>query len=98
AKRMRLVIDRGVPGGTYHATNAGDASRFEFARAIFEEAGLDPACVTPADPADQVRPAPRPDYSVLGHDAWKHTSLEPLRDWRDALAAAAETGWVTPDH
>ncbi|HRN30117.1 MAG TPA: dTDP-4-dehydrorhamnose reductase, partial [Terrimesophilobacter sp.] len=27
AERIRLVIDHGVPGGTYHATNAGDASR-----------------------------------------------------------------------
>lgn len=98
AERIRLTMETNVPGGVYHATNAGDASRFEFARAIFDEAGLDPARVTPADPADHVRPAPRPGYSVLGHDAWTHTGLNPMRDWREALAAAAETGWLTPDH
>lgn len=94
AERIRLVIDRELDGGIYHATNSGDASRFEFARQIFADAGLDPARVTPADPADHVRPAPRPGYSVLGHDAWARVGLTPMRDWREALAAAATTGWV----
>lgn len=95
AERILLVIERSTAGGIYHATNSGDASRFEFARQIFEGAGLDPQRVTPADPADHVRPAPRPGYSVLGHDAWGRAGLEPMRDWREALAAAAATGWVS---
>ena len=34
------------------------------------------------------RPAPRPAYSVLGHDRWAAVGLEPIRDWREALAEA----------
>jgi dTDP-4-dehydrorhamnose reductase len=30
----------------------------------------------------------RPAYSVLNHDEWKTTNLEPMRDWRLALSAA----------
>lgn len=96
AERILLVINHGIDGGIYHATNAGAASRFEFAQAIFEQAGLDPARVTPADPADQVRPAPRPGFSVLGHDAWARAGVAPMRDWREALAAAAAGGLLAP--
>ncbi|MBX3094039.1 MAG: dTDP-4-dehydrorhamnose reductase [Cryobacterium sp.] len=95
AERIRLVIDRDLAGGIFHATNAGDASRFEFAQEIFRLAGLDPERIAPADPADHVRPAPRPDYSVLGHEAWATAGLEPMRGWRDALAASAISGWLT---
>lgn len=98
AERIRLVIDRNLAGGTYHATNAGDASRFEFAQEIFAIAGLDPDRVTPADPADHVRPAPRPGYSVLGHGGWLAAGVEPMRDWREALAASATSGWLANPH
>jgi dTDP-4-dehydrorhamnose reductase len=35
-----------------------------------------------------VRPAPRPSYSVLGHDAWAKAGLDPIGDWRHALQRA----------
>ena len=40
-----------------------------------------------------VRPAKRPAYSVLGHDAWKaigsgEVSVPKMRDWRLALRDA----------
>ncbi|MFE3743325.1 dTDP-4-dehydrorhamnose reductase, partial [Streptomyces sp. NPDC059134] len=31
---------------------------------------------------------PRPAYSILGHDRWKPAGIEPIRDWRAALAEA----------
>jgi dTDP-4-dehydrorhamnose reductase len=34
------------------------------------------------------RPAPRPAYSVLGHDGWARAGLAPMRAWDDALAEA----------
>ena len=84
----RGAARRGRPGGIYHGTNSGQASWFEFARAVLEEAGLDPERITPTDSSGFVRPAPRPAYSVLGHDAWACRRPVPMRDWREALADA----------
>ena len=77
-----------APAGTYHVTNAGAASWCDFARAIFEELGADPARVHATDTAGFPRPAPRPAYSVLSARAWENAGLPPLRGWRDALAEA----------
>jgi dTDP-4-dehydrorhamnose reductase len=80
-------------GGVYHCTNAGEATWYEFARAIFEELKADPERVAPCTTADFPRPAPRPAYSVLSDRAWRAAGLAPLRPWREALAAAfAEVG------
>ena len=96
AERLVQLADSDAPAGIYHATNAGETSWFGFARAVFEEAGLDPERVLPTDSGSFVRPAPRPAYSVLGHEGWTRAGLPPLRDWRDALAAAAASGVLTP--
>ncbi|APU17341.1 dTDP-4-dehydrorhamnose reductase [Actinoalloteichus fjordicus] len=71
-----------------HCTNAGQASWFEFARAVFAEIGADEARVSPCTTADFPRPAPRPAYSVLSGNAWAGEGLTPLRPWREALAVA----------
>ena len=63
---------------------------------MLEEAGLDPERITPTDSSAFVRPAPRPAYSVLGHDAWAAVGLSPMRDWREALADAAASGVFAP--
>ncbi|WP_167477540.1 dTDP-4-dehydrorhamnose reductase [Nocardia arthritidis] len=73
-----------------HATNAGQASWFEFARAVFELAGADPDRVLPCDSAAFPRPAPRPAYSVLSNRSWAAAGLTPLRPWRAALADALD--------
>jgi dTDP-4-dehydrorhamnose reductase len=92
AHQIVALLDAGAPAGVYHATNSGRASWFDFAQAIFREAGLDPARVKPTDSAQFVRPAPRPAFSVLGHDAWGRIGVEPLRHWREALTDAAAQG------
>ncbi len=92
ARGIVSLLDAGVTSGVFHGTNSGAATWFDFAKAVFEEAGLDPDRVKPTDSAQFVRPAPRPAYSVLGHDAWRRVGLEPLRDWREALASAAARG------
>ena len=92
AVRLVELADSDAPAGVYHGTNAGETSWFGFARAIFEVAGLDPERVLPTDSASFVRPAPRPAYSVLGHQGWSRAGLPPLRDWRVALEAAAASG------
>jgi dTDP-4-dehydrorhamnose reductase len=95
AQQLLALADSDAPAGVYHATNAGETSWFGFAKAVFERAGLDPERVLPTDSTTFVRPAPRPAYSVLGHDAWARTGLAPMRDWREALAAAAASGVLT---
>lgn len=92
AAQIVSLVDSDAPAGIYHGTNSGQASWFDFARAVFELGGRDPARVKPTTSAAFVRPAPRPAYSVLGHEAWAAAGLHPMRDWRDALVAAFAAG------
>ena len=92
AAQLVALLDADAPAGIYHATSTGETTWFGFARAIFETAGLDPERVLPTDSSQFVRPAPRPAYSVLGHDAWTRIGLSAPRDWRAGLAAAVADG------
>lgn len=94
ADQIVTLLDSDAPAGIYHGTNSGSVSWFDFARQIFELAGLDPERVHPTDTASFPRPAPRPAYSVLGHDGWFGAGLDPMRDWRAALSAAFVAGAV----
>jgi len=88
AHQIRLVIEHGIRSGIFHGTNRGHTSWWNFARTIFETAGLDPDRVQPTTSAEFVRPAPRPAWSVLGHDAWAAAGLPAMRSWEDAFADA----------
>lgn len=92
AAQLVSLADADAPAGIYHGTNAGQTSWFGFAQAVFEQAGLDPERVIPTDSASFVRPARRPSYSVLGHEAWATAGLASMRPWREALMAAAASG------
>ena len=92
ARQIVAMLDAELAPGVYHATSSGSTSWFEFARAVFSVAGLDPDRVKPTSSAQFVRPAPRPAYSVLGHVRWQLLGLAPIRDWRSALADAAQNG------
>ena len=70
--------------GVYHATNAGTCSWYEFAKAIFEDAGMT-VDLSPCSTSEFPRPAPRPAYSVLGNTALRMNGFKPLPHWRDAL-------------
>jgi len=87
---LRLVEAR-APFGTYHGTSAGETTWFGFAQAIFTELGLDPERVKPTTTDAFPRPAPRPAYSVLGHEAWRGAALDPLPSWRRSLKNALPT-------
>lgn len=91
ARAMLSLVTADAPFGTYHGTSSGQATWFDFARLVFELAGADPDRVHPTTSEAFVRPAPRPAYSVLGHDAWSAAGLSPLRAWDDALREAAAT-------
>lgn len=70
--------------GIYHASNSGSCSWFEFAKAIFEESGIQAdveGCTTEEFP----RPAPRPAFSVMEHRNIHVNGFAPMRLWREAL-------------
>lgn len=92
AEAIVSLLDADAPAGIYHGTNAGSASWFDFARAVFDVSGLDPERVLPTDGSAFVRPAPRPAYSVLAHGEWQRAGLSAPRDWREGLEAAAAAG------
>lgn len=85
---LRLV-DAGAPAGTYHGTSSGLASWHSFAQAIVGAAGMDPQIVAPTTSEAFVRPAPRPSYSVLGHEALHRIGVEPIGPWEQRWALAA---------
>ncbi len=73
--------------GTFHVTNAGVTSWYDFARAVLEVAGHDPDRVEPIATAqlDPPRPAPRPANSALDNAALRLMGMDLLPDWREAL-------------
>lgn len=70
--------------GIYHLTNSGSCSWCEFAKYIFEIAGLD-INVVPVTASEFSRPAPRPSYSVLKNENWIKNGFEPLRDYKESI-------------
>ena len=78
---------RAAPG-IYHGTATGQTSWYGLARAVFAEAGLNPARVRPTTSDRFARPARRPTYSVLGHACWAGTGVPPLPHWRTMLSTA----------
>ncbi|CAM5672868.1 hypothetical protein SALBM311S_05769 [Streptomyces alboniger] len=74
--------------GSPHGTSSGETTWFGLAREVFRLLGTDPDRVHPTTSEAFIRPAPRPAYSVLGHDRFRAAGIEPLRDWRAALTEA----------
>ena len=88
ADQIVTLLDTYSGSGIFHGTNSGVTSWYEFARAIMSEIGEDPDRILPTDSSSYVQLAPRPAYSVLGHQGWAAVGMEPMRDWRVALHEA----------
>ncbi len=71
--------------GTYHLTNSGTCSWYEFTLEIFKQAGITGVRVKPITTEELNRPAPRPKYSVLDNSKWIASGRPPLRPYQDAL-------------
>ncbi|NMR20877.1 dTDP-4-dehydrorhamnose reductase [Cellulomonas fimi] len=93
---LRLVQAEVAPG-TYHATSSGEASWFEFARAVVASVGEPADKVRPTTSDAFVRPAPRPAFSVLGHDALRRAGVEPIGPWGERWEKAAKDVLGTRD-
>lgn len=92
ASKLINLVDFEAPAGTYHATSSGQTTWFGLTQKIFELIGADPNRVLPTTTEAFPRPAPRPAYSVLGHDNWRAVGMNPIRAWDEALIAAFNDG------
>jgi dTDP-4-dehydrorhamnose reductase len=81
AEATRELLE--LPGGIWHVAAEGECTWAEFARAIFEEAGLD-CRVREITTEELGRPAPRPAYSVLRSE---REDAPRLPHWREGLRA-----------
>jgi dTDP-4-dehydrorhamnose reductase len=88
AELMVTLVRTEAAPGVWHATSSGEASWFEFARAVVETAGLSPEIVSPTDSTAFQRPAPRPAYSVLGHQRLLDSGVAPIGDWHERWRVA----------
>jgi len=90
AKKTVEIVTKSAPSGIYNGTSEGQVSWFEYAQNIFELAGLNKDRIHPVKSDSFPRPAPRPHFSVLGHESFKASRIEPIRHWRTALLESFE--------
>lgn len=91
ARRLRELAELDLPS-TFHVTNSGPGtSYYGFAQAVCEIGGFDPGLVKPVSNDSLSRPAPRPANSRLACLFSQRFGLDPLPDWKDALASFLKT-------
>jgi dTDP-4-dehydrorhamnose reductase len=83
--RVTLALLDAEAHGTFHATDDGECTWFDFATAIARKLGLD-CRVEPCTTEEFPRPAPRPAYSVLDLAETEHL-VGKLVPFEDALAS-----------
>ncbi len=88
AQAILRLVDVAAPFGVWHATNQGETTKYGLTQEIFRGLGLDPERVRPTTSDAFPLPAPRPAYSVLGHDAWRMARIAALPPWQESLAAS----------
>jgi dTDP-4-dehydrorhamnose reductase len=84
AEATRELVE--LPHGVWHVAAEGECTWAEFARTIFEEAGLD-CRVRKITTEELGRPASRPAYSVLRSE---REGAPRLPHWREGLRACLE--------
>jgi len=70
--------------GTYHVTNQGSCSRYDYVTAIINKMGLKTE-VNQVDSKHFIRNAPVPDSEILDNNNLSNKSLGPLPSWESAL-------------
>lgn len=84
----KLLVDMVLTDkyGIYHATNEGFISWYDFAVAIFKEAGMDNVTVKPVTTAEYgISKAARPFNSRMSKEKLVENGFEKLPTWQDAL-------------
>ena len=83
ARKTKELIERDATG-LFHLANAGECSWFEFAKGVFELAGVEVE-MEPIETGETGRRARRPSYSALATVRLGDGGPAPLRPWREAL-------------
>lgn len=71
--------------GTYHITNSGIVTWYEFTREILKQSNLSNVTLTPCTTEEFPRPAKRPKYSPLDNYCLRLSGYPLLRSYEDAL-------------
>jgi len=82
ARKIRQLVGRGY--GTYHITNTGSCTWYDFAVAIAAIKGIKKT-ISPITSEEFNRPAKRPAYSVLANTLLKLEGISEARHWEEAL-------------
>ena len=80
---IKTVLERELPYGVYHVTNAGYCSWYEFAKTIFDITSLD-ANLRPIPSEEFPTKAKRPRFSALSIAKLKSYGVR-MRTWEEAL-------------
>ncbi len=71
--------------GTYHVSNAGQCSWYEFAKTTLELAGVTSVEVHPIPADEWPTPTQRPAFSVMRHYSLELQGKDDLPHWKDAV-------------
>ena len=93
--RQVLALIRTKHYGTYHASDHGDYSWYEFAKKIFEYSAME-VKATPVSWRDMPFVAPRPRYSVLDNCRLKALGMDQMQSIDVALQAYLKSKDVVP--
>ncbi len=93
ARTIDLV--EGNLSGLFHIGGGAPTSWFQFARLIFEAAGIDPVLLA-TNEREYRTPARRPKYSALSNAKMERTGLAPMPPLRQVLVSYFEERRVAP--
>ena len=79
------LVERQPQPGTYHYSNTGSCSWFEFAQVIYKKVGADSNLVEPILSASLDLKAKRPRYSLLSKEKWNSAGISEIPDWESSL-------------
>ena len=91
AEVIMTAIEKGITPGTYHFTNEGVISWYDFTKAIHRIADITTCHVRPLRTDEYPTPAHRPAYSVLDKTKIKQTYGIEIPYWEDSLAECIES-------
>jgi dTDP-4-dehydrorhamnose reductase len=82
---LHIIESESIAYGTYHYSNEGLTSWYDFAKAIFELKEINKVNVTPVRTSEYITKAVRPPYSVLDKSKAKVNLGIDIPHWRESL-------------